>query len=215
MKAKSSNEVNRIPLVDAKGKKSETIELNKDIFNGDFNEALLYQSVRMYRANQRRGCASTKTRGQVQGSGRKPWRQKGTGRARVGSIRSPLWRSGGIVFGPHPRDFRYTLPKKMKRNAFISSLNAKLKSGRVSAIEDMSVGEPKTKKVCALLGGFNLKERTLLLVKKIDKNLFLATRNLKKLTLKKVDEVTALDILSNEHVVTTRGATEFLNKITK
>jgi large subunit ribosomal protein L4 len=167
----------------------------------------------MYRANQRKGTASTKTRGDVRGGGKKPWRQKGTGRARFGSIRNPVWRGGGIAFGPHPRDFRYSLPKKMKRSAFISSLNAKLKNRKILAFEEESIDEPKTKGFVKRFKGINIKkERVLFLVEKIDKNLYLASRNIKKLTLKKINEATALDVLSNEHIVMTKKAVEVLNK---
>ena len=211
MKAKSSKEINKIDLFSSNGKRTDSIELNKDIFNGRCNEALLYQSVLMYRANQRAGTASTKTRADVRGGGKKPWRQKGTGRARFGSIRNPIWRGGGIAFGPHPRDFRYSMPKKMKKAAFISSLNAKLKSGRVSAIEDVELSEPKTKKVAELLKGIKVKMPVLFLVEKIDKNLALASRNIKGLTLKKVNEATAFDVLSNEQVLLTEKAVEYLS----
>ncbi|MGB2705882.1 MAG: 50S ribosomal protein L4 [Candidatus Omnitrophota bacterium] len=213
-KVKSKEQINRIPLFDSGGKKIESIELDKDIFNGEYNESLLYQSVRMYRANQRSGTASTKTRGDVRGAGKKPWRQKGTGRARFGSIRNPLWRGGGIAFGPHPRDFRYTLPKKMRKAAFISSLNAKLKSGKIAAVRNLVLEEPKTKKVSALLEGLGLKAKgVLFLVKSPDRNLVLASRNIRKLTLKEVDEATALDVLSSENVIMTKEAAwKFMSK---
>lgn len=213
-KQKSNPDVNKIPLFDLKGKKTGAVELNKDVFNGVFKESLLYQSILMYRANQRRGTASTKTRAEVRGGGKKPWRQKGTGRARFGSIRNPIWRGGGIAFGPRPRDFRYNLPRKIKRAAFISSMNAKLKSGKVSAVEDVHLSEPKTKVVFGLLEGLKLEsERVLFLVEKIDINLRLASRNIKSLTLKKIGEATALDVLSNERVVMTKPATDSLNKL--
>ena len=212
-KTKANGELNRIPLFNSSGKKLETIELDKSIFSGNVNKALLYQAVTMYRANQRRGTASTKTRGDVRGGGKKPWRQKGTGRARFGSIRNPVWRSGGIAFGPHPRDFRYSLPKKMKRNAFIASLNAKLKAKKILAFEEESLSEPKTKSFIKRFKGINIKkERVLFLAEKIDKNLYMATRNIKKLTLKKISEATALDVLSNDHIAMTKKATESLAK---
>lgn len=207
-------QINKIPLFDSKGKKAETIELNKEVFNGKFNEALLYQAILMYRANQRKGTVSTKRRGEVRGGGKKPWRQKGTGRARAGSIRSPLWRGGGIIFGPHPRSFRYSLPKNIKRGAFISSLNAKLRDGQIFAIENLSVDEPKTKKMAALLKELKIKngEKVLFLVEKVDKNLVLASRNIKHLTLRNIDQATALDVLLNDRVGITKNATEALNK---
>ncbi|NQU95057.1 MAG: 50S ribosomal protein L4 [Candidatus Omnitrophica bacterium] len=212
MKTKTDVHVNKIPLFSSKGKKLNSMELNKDVFNGKSNNALLYQLLRMYNANKRKGTASTKTRGEVRGSGKKPWRQKGTGRARVGSKRNPVWRGGGIAFGPHPRDFRYSVPKKMKRKAFISSLNAKLKAGKVVAIEDLVLENPKTKNVSGLLKSLNITAKVLLLVQKIDKNLLLASRNVEKLTLKKIAEATALDVLSNDRVIMTKPVAESLER---
>jgi len=213
MKTKNNTQINQVPLFDSKGKKVEAIELDKKVFNGAVNKVLLYQSITMYRANQRRGTAATKTRGDVRGGGKKPWRQKGTGRARFGSTRNPVWRGGGVAFGPHPRDFRYSLPKKMKRKAFISSLNAKLKNKKVLAFEEESPAEPKTKGFTKRFKGINIKkERVLFLAEKIDKNLYLASRNIKNLTLKKINEATALDVLSNEHIAMTKKAAECLNK---
>lgn len=212
MKTKTNNQINKILFFDSNAKKAGTIELDKTAFDGKPNKTLLYQSLVMYRANQRRGTASTKVRSKVSGSGKKPWKQKGTGRARVGSIRNPVWRGGGIIFGPHPRDYRYSMPKKMKRGAFIASINAKLKSGKVSGIEDITLSEPKTKKFCKLLKGLNITESALFLVDKIDKNLALATRNIEKLTLKKINVATSLDVLSSDHLVLTKAAIDALNK---
>ena len=214
MKKQKAQKIYKVPLFDSKGNKANTLELSKDVFTGEVNKSLLYQALVMYRANQRRGTASTKTRGEVRGAGKKPWRQKGTGRARVGSIRNPVWRGGGVAFGPRPRDFRYTLPKKLKKAAFISSLNAKLKAKTFLAIESISLEEPKTKKISKILGGLRIKakERVLLLVETIDKNLFLASRNIKTLTVKKVKEATALDVLSSTHLVMTREALASLKK---
>ena len=211
-KQKSDSDINKVPLYDSKGKKTGVFELNKEVFNGKFNESLLYQAIRMYQANKRQGNANTKTRGDVRGGGKKPWKQKGTGRARVSSIRNPIWRGGGIAFGPHPRDFRYDLPKKIKKNALLSSINAKLKSGQLMAVEDMDVTAPKTKQISERLKGLKITERALLLTEKNDKNLFLACRNIKKVTLKKLVDVTALDVLSNTHMIMTKAALETLNK---
>jgi len=203
---KQSKEINKIPLFASDGKALDFLELDKEVFNGRVNKDLLYQASVMYRANMRQGSASTKTRGNVRGGGKKPWRQKGTGRARVASIRNPIWRGGGVVFGPHPRDFRYSLPKKMKRSAFLSSLNAKLKDGSVSALSEIALPTPKTKVVCELLNRLKIKEKVLLLVKNADRNLILATRNVRNLTLRNAHEATALDVLSNKRVVMTKEA---------
>lgn len=215
MKKQNNTEFHKIPLHGSTGKHADTVELDKEIFNGKYSKSLLYHCINMYRANQRRGTASTKTRGDVSGGGKKPWRQKGTGRARVGSTRNPVWRGGGIAFGPHPRDFRYDLPKKMKRNAFISSINAKLKSGQVLAIESLSIGQPKTKEFTKLLKNLKLKNRTLFLVDKIEQNIELASRNVRNITMKTAENATAMDVLSNDNVVLTKQAIDVLNKKAK
>ncbi|MDP2913636.1 MAG: 50S ribosomal protein L4, partial [Candidatus Omnitrophota bacterium] len=132
-----------IPLYDMSGKEVGAFTFNKKIFTGQVHKGALYQAVLMYNANKRQGNASTKTRGDVSGGGKKPWRQKGTGRARAGSSRSPLWRGGGAVFGPHTRDFHYTLPKKIKRLAFVSSINSKLHDSKVIGIDTLALEEPK------------------------------------------------------------------------
>lgn len=215
MTAKEKLEINKIPLFDSKGRKTQTMELDGDIFNGKFSEALLHQSIVMYQANKRMGTASTKTRGDVRGGGKKPWRQKGTGRARVGSTRNPVWRKGGIAFGPHPRDFSYSLPKTMRRNAFLASINAKLKAGNIYAVEDITIDAPKTKKVYEILNAMKLKNKTLFLVAEKDNNLMLAARNIENLDLKLVNEATAYDVLSNNNVVITKKAMGILNKRVK
>ena len=162
---KTKTDIHKIPVFNYGGKKVESIELNKDIFDGRVNKGLLYQVVTMYRANERQGSASTKTRANVAGSGKKPWRQKGTGRARVGSIRNPVWRGGGIIFGPHPRDYRYSLSATARKGAFISSLNARLNGGNVLAIEEEALKEPKARLVVEFLSALKIKEKTL--IKKI------------------------------------------------
>ena len=121
-----------VVIIDKTGKKVDTITLNEKVFDGRVNEALLHQAITMYLANQRQGSAKVKQRAEVRGGGRKPWRQKGTGRARAGSIRSPLWRGGGVTFGPKPKDWHYQLPKKVKRLALLSSLNAKLNEDSIN-----------------------------------------------------------------------------------
>ena len=211
-KTKADTQINKIPLFDLKGKKSDFLELNKDVFNGKFSKGLLYQAINMYRANQRKGLASTKRRGEVRGGGKKPWRQKGTGRARVASIRNPVWRGGGIAFGPHPRDFSYSLPKKMKRLSFVSSLNAKLKSGQVLALLDETTLEAKTKNISALLKKLDITGRALFLVEKIDRNLALSSRNIKKLSVEELAKATAYNVLSHDSVILSKSAVLALNK---
>ena len=216
MKKETKKELKKIPLFDSTGKKADTIDLDKDIFTGKVNTSLLYQAVTMYRANKRRGSASTKRRGEVSGGGKKPWRQKGTGRARVASSRNPIWRGGGIAFGPHPRDFGFTMPKKMRENALISSLNAKIKNGQILVLENIDIKEPKTKLMTGLLKKMKITNKALLLTDVIDKKLNLASRNVKNLTVKKVNEATALDVLSSDQVVITKAAaSELIKKVKK
>src|SRR5213593_332157 len=130
-----------------------TLELSDEIFNGPINEGLMHQAVKQYLASQRAGTHKTKTRAEVSGSGKKPWRQKGTGRARVGEIRNPLWRKGGTVFGPQPRDYTYSLPRKMFRAALRSALAFKLKENQLSVVDAFSLDGHKTKALSTALTG--------------------------------------------------------------
>lgn len=135
----------RLPLRDAQGADKGEIEVKDSVFAANVNEALLHQAVMILEGNQRQGTRATKTRALVRGGGRKPWRQKGTGRARQGSIRSPLWRKGGVVFGPMPKDYRRRLPKRMRRLALVSALSAKARDGEIVVLESLNLTEPKTK----------------------------------------------------------------------
>ena len=140
-----------VPVFDLNGKEVEKFQLDKELFTGKVNKGALYQAIVMYNAAKRQGNASTKTRGDVSGGGKKPYRQKGTGQARAGSTRSPLWRHGGSVFGPHPRMYRYDIPKKLKKLAFLSSINSKLNEKKMIGLSDVKVAEPKTKAFIAIL----------------------------------------------------------------
>lgn len=201
-----------IPLYDMSGKEIGTFALDKKIFTGQVHKGALYQTIRMYNANKRQGNASTKTRGDVSGGGKKPWRQKGTGRARAGSSRSPLWRGGGSVFGPHPRDFHYTIPKKIKRLAFVSSLNSKLNDNKVKGIDALTMKEPKTKRFKAVLDALRLSGRSLFVVDAIDANLTRASRNLKEVSVKNYRDFNAMDVLTCDTVVMSKGALERLSE---
>lgn len=198
----------KLPVYNQEGKEIEKIDLDSKIFDGEINTASLYQAVNMYLANRRRGTASTKTRGEVCGGGRKPWRQKGTGRARVGSIRSPLWRHGGVTFGPKPRSFKKELPKKVRSLALKSSIITKLKEKDLIILEDFKLEEPKTKQVKKILNNLKIKEKSLLLVDKIEPNLKLGCRNLSNLILLPVDCVNAYDILRFKKIILTKRALE-------
>jgi large subunit ribosomal protein L4 len=199
------------------GKEIDQIKLDTAVFDGAINKGALYQAVNAYRANQRQGLAATKTRGEVSGGGRKPWRQKGTGRARVGSTRSPLWRHGGMVFGPHPRDFSYALPKKIKSLALKSSLNAKVKENNFIVVDALKTETNKTKEAAKIFSNLKLNSRkdtrkTLLLLDKIDNNLKLSLANLNFLGFNLAKDTNVYEVLAARKLVITRDALGILTK---
>lgn len=200
-----------LPIYNKEGKETETVKLDASVFDGLVNKAVLHQAVIAFRANQRKGLASTKTRGEVSGGGRKPWKQKGTGRARVGSTRSPLWRHGGVIFGPHPRDFSYALPKKIRTLALKSALNAKVNENNFIILDDFKVAQAKTKEAIGVLK--NLKINTenkkadsmiLVLLDKLDKNTKLALRNISFSSFNLAKDVNAYEVLSARKVLVTK-----------
>ena len=204
-----------ITVQNIKGENVGEVNLDENVFDGKINKALLHQVILMYRANKRKGTASTKTRAKVSGGGRKPWRQKGTGRARVGSIRSPLWRGGGIVFGPHPRNYSYTLPKKIRRRALKDSLNAKFKSGQLIVIDELKVDEPKTKKFMSILSNINIKDKTLVLMRDLDENVIKSSNNIQGLMLRRLDNFSAYDVLSHRNLIITKDGLDILTNMFK
>lgn len=185
----------------------DRVELDPQVFDGQINEALIHQAVVIYLNNQRKGLASTKTRGEVKGGGRKPWRQKGVGRARVGSIRSPLWRKGGVVFGPHPRQYYKDFPKRMRILALKSALNAKLRDKEIMILEDIKMDTHKTKEFFQILKNLKLVgEKIRLVVEKIDRNLKLASRNVEKVSVEPMATLTTYTSLDCKKLVFTRSA---------
>lgn len=208
-----------LPIYNTQGKESGTLKLNSSVFDGTINTAAIYQAVNAYRANQRKGLASTKTRGEVSGGGRKPWKQKGTGRARVGSIRSPLWRHGGVIFGPHPRDFSYKLPQKVKSLALKSSLNAKLKENNLIILDAINLEKPKTKEALKIFSSLKLLPQSrqeplaaLLLLEKTDNNLRLALRNINFLDVNLVKNTHTYEVVAHKKIVITKSGMEELIK---
>jgi len=195
---------------DTKGK----IELPESLFGITPSQHAVYEACKTYLANRRRGTASTKTRSDVRGGGRKPWRQKGTGRARVGSIRSPIWVGGGVAFGPKPRDYGYAVPKKVRRLALKSALSAKAMEEKIHVIEDFSFEEPKTKKMEDVLGALGLKgKETLLLVSSFDQNVFKSGRNLPYLTMRAAKDINCYEVLRCEHLVVLQSAVSQLKEV--
>jgi large subunit ribosomal protein L4 len=201
-----------VDVIDLSNKVVGTVDLSDDVFGATVNENLLYEAVRHHLACARRGTASTKTRHEVAGSGKKLWKQKGTGRARMGSIRSPLWRHGGTVHGPQPRDYSYKLPKKMQLGALKSALSAKLRDGELRVVNAFSISEAKSKVMRKTLDALDA-SRTILLVDNSDnRNLALSSRNLEGVKLVSSREVNVYDLLGHQHVLFTEEAAKRLSE---
>jgi large subunit ribosomal protein L4 len=203
-----------------KNKEVGEVELSDKVFGAEYNEGLVHAAVRNYLANGRQGTAKTKTRGDVRGGGKKPWRQKGTGRARVASIRSPLWRGGGRVHGPVPKDWSYKMPNKMRRGAIRSALSERMREGNIIVIDELSIDNPKTKEFVDILKTFELtdnKTRTkTLFVDSLDnENLIRSSRNVQKVKVVNSYGVNIYDILWHEKIVLSKSAVEELNQILK
>jgi len=191
----------------------EKFELPDEIASADPNPALIYELVRQYRAGGRQGTHATKTRGLVSGSGRKLWKQKGTGRARIGSIRSPLWRHGGTVFGPQPRDYSYTMPSKKRIAALRSVLAEKVKNNSVFIVEEIIFENPKSKTALGFLKTLQLTNRTLFVDSRNNKNLQLSVRNLPNAKFSSVAALNIVDALKYRNLVISKPAFTQLTKI--
>ena len=200
----------RLPVYDLEGKVVDNIQLDEKLFDGRVNKTLLYKVIKMYEANKRRGTASTKTRAEVAGGGPKPWRQKGTGRARVGSSRNPLWRHGGTIFGPKPRDYSYSMPKKAVKSALLSSLNARLIEEMIKPVVKIDLNEPKTRQMKAVLDSLKIDGAALVVVDNVTENLKRSSRNLKQVRLKEGRNINARDVLLSKYVVIEKEALEKL-----
>lgn len=197
-------------VYDMQGRQVGSCELDDDIFQGEVNQPVLREVVLAYQANIRQGTASTKTRGEVSGGGRKPWPQKGTGRARAGSIRSPLWVGGGIVFGPKPRSFNYSLPKKKRKLALISSLRLKIKEGRMFVIDKLRVEKGKTKEMVSFLKNFSkivdTDGKILFIVDQKDEKVQRASSNIKNLNLIQASNVCGYHVLYHDSIFLTQDS---------
>ena len=199
-----------VDIIDLNNQKVGTMELADEVFGAEVNEALIYEAVRNYQANQRGGNAATKTRHEVAGSGKKLWRQKGTGRARMGSIRSPLWRHGGTTHGPQPRDYSYQLPRKMQLGALRSALSGKLRDGELRVVKAFTLADHKSKNVRAALNKLEI-TRKVLLVDGENRNLELGSRNLTGVKLVPTRDVTVYDLLAHNQVLLSEVAARKLS----
>jgi len=201
--------MSKIQVLDRTGKRVKEMSVLKEVFSYPLKDHLIYEAVVNLRANQRRGTASTKTRDEVRGGGRKPWRQKGTGRARAGSTRSPLWRKGGVTFGPKSRSYNYNLPKKAKRNALRSALSMKFAENQMLVLEKLDFKEPKTKEGMKLIEKLNL-DSALIVDSHQNRNLFLSLRNIPKIKTVDHTQITVYDVLNHKWLVLTKSALESL-----
>ena len=190
-----------------------TLELNEDLFGMDYNEALIHQAVVTRLANERQGTKSTLTRAEVRGGGANPWRQKGTGRARQGSIRSPQWTKGGVVFAPKSRDFSKKMNVTAKRIALFSALSQKIRDDEVVFIEDLKVAAPKTKEVVKMLDAFKLEKSVLIVTNGKDEDLVRAANNLEKVTTVPVELINTYDVVKNAKVVISKEAAQKLEEV--
>jgi large subunit ribosomal protein L4 len=208
-----------MPTVEVKNLKNEIVgqlELDDEVFGAPLNEALIYDAVKNYLTNQRQGTVKTKTRGNTSGSGKKLWRQKGTGRARVASLRSPLWKGGGNVHGPQPRDWMTEMPKKMKRGALKSVLSERLREGNLVVIDEFKLDNHKTKSFVAVARTFGWDKKTLIVETAPESNLILSSRNVQGVTVASGVNVNIYDVLNHEKIVFTREAINALqDKLSK
>lgn len=200
-----------ISVLNIQGKEVAKLELDSVVFDGKVKNSLMHQAVVTHLANQRMGLASTKTRGEVSGGGRKPWRQKGTGRARVGSTRSPLWRKGGITFGPKPHSFRKDLPSRMKILALKSALNSKLNDKEMIVLDDLKMNSPKTKEFFEIVKKLKLDDlRIRFVVGSLDKNLKLSCRNLPLVNVDAAASLNTYYALDCKKLIFTKSALELV-----
>ena len=195
-----------VAVVNADNKRVSDLVLHPEVFGVPVNEHLLYEAVKQYRAGARAGTHATKNRALVSGSGKKPWRQKGTGRARVGETRTPLWRHGGTVFGPQPRDYSYSMPKKARHAALRSALSQRVKEGAMTVVDRFDLAVPKTRELIAILGKLDIAGKTLLVDHKPADNLVLSGRNIPGLKVVDPTQVNVYDVLDCRNLVVTQEA---------
>jgi len=205
-----------MPTVKVRNLKNEEVgevQLSDAVFGAPLNEALIHAAVRNFMANARQGTSATKTRGDVSGSGRKLWKQKGTGRARIASLRSPLWKGGGNVHGPQPRDWSYNMPKKMRQGALRSALSERVREGSVFVVEGWKLEQPKTKEFSTSLGKLGLEGKTLIVDSLENDNLILSARNYRRAKVVNSFGLNIYDLLYHDHLVLSRTAAAEIDRL--
>lgn len=203
----------KVSLLNVSGEQVGEIELNDAVFGVEVNEHVLYEAVKNQLANKRQGTQSAKTRAEVRGGGRKPWRQKGTGRARQGSIRSPQWVGGGIVFAPKPRDYSYRLPKKVRRLAMKSALSSKVAENEIIVLESLSLDAPKTKDMIDILSKVKAAKKALVVTSESDKNVIKSSNNIPGVQTATVNTLNVYDLLNYDSLVITQDAVKKVEEV--
>ena len=203
----------KVTLFDQKGAKVGEIELAESVFGIEPNQSVLFEAIVMQRASLRQGTHKVKNRSEVAGGGRKPWRQKGTGRARQGSIRSPQWRGGGTVFGPQPRSYSYKLPKKVRRLALKSALASKVVEENILVIDSLAFEAPKTKEAVAFLKGLSVDTKALIVTDVVNDNVVLSARNIPGVTVVDANGLNVLDLVSHNKLIITKSAVEKVEEV--
>ena len=194
------------------GQEVGKVTVADEVFKAPFNEALIHQAVVAYLANQRQGTKSTLTRAEVAGGGRKPWRQKGTGRARQGSIRAPQWIKGGVVFAPKPRDYRMSIPKSMRRVAMLSALTSKVQNDEMVVLDSLTLEAPKTKEIVKMLNAFNAK-KTLIVTAEANETVYKSARNIEGVAVLPVNNINVYDLLKYSKVIMTKDAVSKIEEV--
>lgn len=200
----------KVALYDIKGSQVGEVELNDSVFGVEVNTHVMYEAVKNYLANQRQGTQSAKTRADVRGGGRKPWRQKGTGRARQGSTRSPQWKGGGVVFAPKPRDYSYSIPKKVKRLALKSALSSKVQDQEIIVVDSLALEQAKTKEMVKVLQNLKANKKTLIVIPERDEAVVRAAANIPGVKTAYVNTINVYDILNCDSFLITKEA---VNKV--
>jgi large subunit ribosomal protein L4 len=203
----------KVSVLNQAGTSVGDIELNEAIFGIEPNESVLFEALVQQRASLRQGNHKVKSRGQVAGGGRKPWRQKGTGRARQGSIRSPQWRGGGIVFGPTPRSYSYKLPKKVRRLALLSALSTKVREEDVIVLEGLTFDAPKTKEFIKVLADLSINRKALIVTADLDETVALSARNIPGISVVTATGINVLDLIGHDKLVMTKAAVQKIEEV--
>ena len=201
-----------VGLFNKEGNKIEDIQLNETIFAAEVNADAMHQVVVALLANKRQGTQSAKTRAEVRGGGIKPWRQKGTGRARQGSIRAPQWIKGGVVFAPKPRDYRMSIPKSMRRVAMLSALSSKVQNDEMVVLDSLTLEAPKTKEVVKMLNAFNAK-KTLIITAEANETVYKSARNIEGVAVLPVNNINVYDLLKYPKVIMTKDAVSKIEEV--